>query len=107
MNGHLPTMVIKLLGHGLTQKHRLVWYVGNAGLEGNERADALAWELFNRAEHPHSINEPHLKTSKDILAHQWGTRQKYGVPTNLFKWGGRHKPSYNINGHFPKSFKSK
>lgn len=84
MNGCLPTMVIKLLGHGLTQKHRLVWYLGNAGLEGNERADALAWELINGAEHPHSINEPHLTTSKDILAHQWGTRQKYGVPHKSF-----------------------
>ena len=80
MNGRLPAKIIKLIGPNLTKRHRLIWCPAHAGLEGNERADALARDLTNRAERQLPAIEPHLMAPKDILAYQRSTRQKYSAP---------------------------
>lgn len=79
LRGRLPAMGLRLLGSKLTHHHRLIWCPGHAGLEGNERADALARAFCNRAENPSlSLTMPILP--REILAHQRFTRQKCGTP---------------------------
>lgn len=79
LTGRLPATALRLLRPTPTRHHRLIWCPGHAGLEGNERADALARAFCNRAEGPsNSLAIPIL--AREILVHQRFTRQKYGAP---------------------------
>lgn len=92
--GRLPLNICKFLGGELSNTYRLVWCPGHAGLEGNERADALARALTNRAEQqPFSLlpppsndgfreeeeNDPARMAPRELLAHQQCTWLKYGT----------------------------
>lgn len=94
LRGRLPIKISKFLGGSLTNKYRLIWCPGHAGLEGNESADACARGLTNRAElrqHIQSFetlqeeaieedNDPSRMAPREILANQRGMRQKYSAP---------------------------
>lgn len=71
---------IKLVGPNITKRPRLIWCPAHAGLDGNEKEDALAWDLTNLAECQPPAIESHLMAPQDILAYQRSTRQKYSAP---------------------------
>ncbi|KAG0421985.1 hypothetical protein HPB47_002157 [Ixodes persulcatus] len=48
-NGRTPLLAARILGPRLEEYHQITWTPGHAGLEGNERANALARALTNRA----------------------------------------------------------
>lgn len=48
-NGRTPVLAAQILGPRLQESHQITWTPGHAGLEGNERANALARALINRA----------------------------------------------------------
>lgn len=79
INGRLPRITLKLLGETLRASHGITWCPGHSGVPGNERANALARELANRADDaPSKIPKDH--TPHDILEHQRRERQIYAFP---------------------------
>lgn len=88
LKGHVTAASLAIIPKSFNHHHRLLWCPGHVGVQGNEKANALARGFTNRAT-PSSSNPNHSHypsqnstnlNAKDILAHQRGVRRKYPPP---------------------------